>query len=94
MAFKGDSDDKRESLSYKLRKLLVLESKEVLCADPYVQDEDFVPLEDAIELADIIILGAPHSVYRALHIPQGKQVVDIWGFWSERQFAEAKGHHA
>jgi UDP-N-acetyl-D-mannosaminuronic acid dehydrogenase len=94
MAFKGDSDDKRESLSYKLRKLLDLESKEVLCADPYVQDEDFVPLEDAIELADIIILGAPHSVYRALHIPQGKQVVDIWGFWSERQFAEAKGHHA
>ncbi len=94
MAFKGDSDDKRESLSYKLRKLLVLESKEVLCTDPYVQDEDFVSLEDAVQLADIIILGAPHTVYRALRIPQAKQVVDIWGFWPERQFAEAKGHHA
>jgi UDP-N-acetyl-D-mannosaminuronic acid dehydrogenase len=94
MAFKGDSDDKRESLSYKLRKLLVLESKEVLCTDPYVQDEDFVSLEDAIQRADIIILGAPHTVYRALRIPQGKQVVDIWGFWPERQFAGAKGHHA
>ncbi len=88
MAFKGDSDDKRESLSYKLRKLLVLESKEVLCTDPYVQDEDFVSLEDAVQLADIIILGAPHTVYRALRIPQAKQVVDIWGFWPERQFAE------
>lgn len=94
MAFKGDSDDKRESLSYKLRKLLVLESKVVLCTDPYVQDEDFVPLEDAIQRADIIILGAPHSLYHALKIPQGKQVVDIWGYWPERQFAEAKGHHA
>jgi UDP-N-acetyl-D-mannosaminuronic acid dehydrogenase len=94
MAFKGDSDDKRESLSYKLRKLLVLESKEVLCTDPYVQDEDFVSLEDAVQLADIIILGAPHTVYRALRIPQTKQVVDIWGFWPERQLAEAKGHHA
>ena len=94
MAFKGDSDDKRESLSYKLRKLLVLESKEVLCTDPYVQDEDFVSLEDAVQLADIIILGAPHTVYRALCIPQGKQIVDIWGFWSKGQFAEAKGHHA
>ena len=94
MAFKGDSDDKRESLSYKLRKLLVLESKEVLCTDPYVHDEDCVSLEDAVQLADIIILGAPHTVYRALCIPQAKQVVDIWGFWPERQFAEAKGHHA
>jgi len=94
MAFKGDSDDKRESLSYKLRKLLVLESKEVVCTDPYVQDEDFVSLEDAVQLADIIILGAPHTVYRALRIPQAKQVVDIWGFWPERQFAEAKGHYA
>jgi UDP-N-acetyl-D-mannosaminuronic acid dehydrogenase len=94
MAFKGDSDDKRESLSYKLRKLLVLESKEVFCTDPYVQDEDFVSLEDAIQRADIIILGAPHTVYRALRIPQGKQVVDIWGFWPERQFVGAKGHHA
>ncbi|HWZ46345.1 MAG TPA: nucleotide sugar dehydrogenase, partial [Candidatus Saccharimonadales bacterium] len=59
MSFKGDSDDKRESLSYKLRKLLVLESKEVLCTDPYVADEDLVPLEDAVDRADIIILGAP-----------------------------------
>jgi UDP-N-acetyl-D-mannosaminuronic acid dehydrogenase len=94
MAFKGDSDDKRESLSYKLRKLLILESKDVLCTDPYVQDEDFVSLEDAIQRADIIILGAPHTVYRALRIPQGKQIVDVWGFWPERQFSEAKGHHA
>jgi UDP-N-acetyl-D-mannosaminuronic acid dehydrogenase len=94
MAFKGDSDDKRESLSYKLRNLLVLESKEVLCTDPYVTDTDFVPVEDAIQRADIIILGAPHSLYQVLKIPQGKQVVDIWGFWPERQFAEAKGHHA
>jgi len=39
MAFKGDSDDSRESLSYKLRKLLALEAKEVLCTDPYVEDK-------------------------------------------------------
>ncbi len=94
MTFKADSDDKRDSLSYKLRKLLVLESKEVLCTDPFVTDSDFVPLEEAIQRADIIILGAPHSLYHPLKIPQGKQVVDIWGFWPERQLAEAKEHHA
>src|SRR5262245_66363675 len=40
MAFKGDSDDPRESLSYKLRKLLEVQAKEVLCSDPYVSDPD------------------------------------------------------
>src|SRR5260370_4093133 len=87
MAFKGDSDDKRESLSYKLRKLLVLESKEVLCTDPYIQDATFVQLEEAILRAEIIIFGAPHSIYRTLPIPQCKQIVDVWGFWAERQSA-------
>jgi len=88
MAFKGDSDDKRESLSYKLRKLLVLEAREVLCTDPYVADKDLVPLEDAIQRADIIIFGAPHSVYHTLAISQGKQIVDVWGFWQERAVSE------
>jgi UDP-N-acetyl-D-mannosaminuronic acid dehydrogenase len=81
MAFKGDSDDQRESLSYKLRKLLIIEAKEVLCTDPYVLDKRLVPMEEALLKADIIILGAPHSVYRGLQIPEGKQVVDVWGFW-------------
>src|SRR5258708_3083813 len=85
MAFKGDSDDKRESLSYKLRKLLILEAKEVLCTDPFVDDKGLVPLEDAIRRADIIIFGAPHSMYHSLSVPQGKQVVDVWGFWQERK---------
>ncbi len=98
MAFKGDSDDNRDSLSYKLRKLLILESKEVLCADPYVAGEDFVSAEEAIRRADVIILGAPHSMYRDLPIPQEKQLVDVWGFWPERQPAKTTavtaGHRA
>ena len=89
MAFKGDSDDKRESLSYKLRKLLALEAREVLCTDPYVQDEGLVPLQEAIDRADIIVFGAPHSVYHSLAIPQGKEIVDVWGFWQERQSSDA-----
>ena len=32
MAFKGDSDDPRESLSYKL--VLEIDAAEVLCSDP------------------------------------------------------------
>jgi UDP-N-acetyl-D-mannosaminuronic acid dehydrogenase len=81
MAFKSESDDKRESLSYKLRKLLMVEAREVLCTDPYVVDEKLVSLEEAVDRADIIILGAPHSVYRDLHLSEKKVVVDVWGFW-------------
>ena len=38
MAFKADSDDPRESLSYKLRKILEYEAAEVLCTDVYIKD--------------------------------------------------------
>ena len=46
MAFKPNSDDPRSSLSYKLRKVLLVECKSVLCTDPYVPDADLTPLED------------------------------------------------
>jgi UDP-N-acetyl-D-mannosaminuronic acid dehydrogenase len=91
MAFKSESDDKRESLSYKLRKLLLVEAKEVLCTDPYVVDDKLVPLEDAVCRADIVILGAPHAIYRDLHLPQNKVVVDVWGFWPDQQQSVARG---
>jgi UDP-N-acetyl-D-mannosaminuronic acid dehydrogenase len=89
MAFKGDSDDVRDSLSYKLRKLLDVEAREVLCTDPYVQDAPLVPLEQALARADIIILGAPHSVYRSLSFSPEKQVVDVWNFWAKSEDAAA-----
>jgi UDP-N-acetyl-D-mannosaminuronic acid dehydrogenase len=84
MAFKGNSDDTRESLSYKLRNLLLVEAKEVICTDPYVPGPGLVPLQDAIDQADVVVLGAPHSVYLDLEIPTSKIVVDIWNFWKSR----------
>jgi UDP-N-acetyl-D-mannosaminuronic acid dehydrogenase len=85
MAFKGESDDIRDSLSYKLKKLMEVEAKEVLCTDPFVSQSGLVPLDEAVRKADIIILGAPHSVYHDLEIPTGKMIVDIWNFWPERR---------
>ncbi len=83
MAFKGESDDNRESLSYKLKHMLQVEAREVLCTDPYVPDSRLVPLEEALTRADIVILGAPHAVYRNLRLPAGKTVIDVWGLWCE-----------
>ena len=81
MAFKADSDDNRDSLSYKLKKLLQVEAREVLCSDPYVRDPSLIPAEEAIRRADVVVIGAPHSVYRQLRMPPNKVLVDIWGLW-------------
>ena len=62
-------------------------AREVLCTDPYVADPSLVPLQEAIDRADIIILGVPHSVYRELKFPVGKSVVDVWGFWPAKSKA-------
>jgi UDP-N-acetyl-D-mannosaminuronic acid dehydrogenase len=48
MAFKAESDDHRDSLSYKLKKLLALQAKRVLCTDPYVRDPKLSPLETVL----------------------------------------------
>jgi UDP-N-acetyl-D-mannosaminuronic acid dehydrogenase len=81
MAFKANSDDKRESLSYKIKKILAFESRAVLCSDVYIDEPGFVSAGDLIERCDAIILGAPHAEYRDLAIPESKVVVDIWNLW-------------
>lgn len=90
MAFKAESDDVRESLSYKLRKLLLVEAKEVLCTDPYVADDRLLSLDETVDRADVVILGVPHAKYRDLAIPQSKQIVDIWGYWPTRHEGETQ----
>ncbi len=65
MAFKGDIDDTRESLSYKLRKILEYEAAAVVCTDPYIDDPGFVPLDEAVERSDLLFLAAPHSDYKS-----------------------------
>ena len=79
MAFKADIDDARDSLSYKLRKILQMEAKEVLCTDPFIRDPSFHRMEDVIERSEILIIGAPHSVYRDPPVYSSEKIwVDIW----------------
>jgi len=78
MAFKGNSDDPRDSLAYKLRKVLTLECQSVLCTDPYIKDPNFVSLETALREADFVFLGACHDEYRNLVIE--KPLIDVFGF--------------
>ena len=77
MAFKAESDDIRASLSFKLRKLLEWAGATVLATDEYVIDDRLVPLQEVLDHADTIVVGAPHRAYRALDL-SGREVVDIW----------------
>lgn len=83
MAFKADSDDKRQSLAYKLRKLLDLEAKHVLCTDAYIHEEGFVSAKQLVARSDIIVVAAPHKRYASLKIPRKKLLVDVWNFYGK-----------
>lgn len=76
MAFKAECDDPRESLSYKLRKVLKLEARRVLATDPYVDDPSLVPLDQVLLESDVIVVGTPHRRYADLSIT--KPTIDIW----------------
>jgi UDP-N-acetyl-D-mannosaminuronic acid dehydrogenase len=78
MAFKGESDDPRASLSYKLRKLASFKGARVVCTDPFIADPTFEPLEKVLSESDVLVVGAPHRAYRTLDL-NGREVVDIWG---------------
>lgn len=82
MAFKPNNDDKRESLSYKLKKILEVEAKRVLCSDVYIKDDGFVPPHHLISESDIIILATPHKEYANLVI-KDKILVDVWNFYGK-----------
>ena len=91
MAFKANSDDPRESLSYKLRKVLEYEAGGVLCTDVYIREPGLVPLQDVLDQADVLIVAAPHREYRSVAIPAGKPVVDIWNFYGKGTSFIAEG---
>jgi UDP-N-acetyl-D-mannosaminuronic acid dehydrogenase len=82
MAFKADIDDIRDSLSYKLGKILRFYGARVVCSDEYAKDPTFIPMEKLIRSSDIIIIGVPHSRYKGLVIPKEKVAVDLWGITS------------
>lgn len=77
MAFKPNNDDNRESLAYKLKRLLSYENAIVLCTDPYIEEESFLPVNEVIQMSEIIFIGCPHKEYASLTI-KDKLVINCW----------------
>jgi UDP-N-acetyl-D-mannosaminuronic acid dehydrogenase len=80
MTFKADNDDRRDSLGFKLKKILEIEAREVLCTDVYLKDPDFKNVEQIISGCRCIIIAAPHREYAMLSYKTNEIVVDVWNF--------------
>jgi UDP-N-acetyl-D-mannosaminuronic acid dehydrogenase len=83
LTFKRDSDDPRDSLSFKLIRLLeralAPELADVSRHDPHVPDES-EPLESALAGADAVVIATNHSAFDSLlpELPPATLLVDPW----------------
>ena len=86
LTFKRNSDDLRDSLSFKLIRLLERELAHVARHDPHVPDHS-EPLETALAGADGVIVATNHSEFEDLlkEIPSSALVVDPWNVTGSRQ---------
>jgi UDP-N-acetyl-D-mannosaminuronic acid dehydrogenase len=77
LTFKRDSDDERDSLSYKLVRLLERELAHVARHDPWVPSD---PFSTAVEGADAVVVATNHSSFEDLlgRLPGGVVLVDPW----------------
>lgn len=80
MTFKADSDDPRDSLAFKLRKIARLEAKQVFAHDYYLKDDSLSTLDAVLRKSDILIVAAPHKRYASIPAEKlkNKIIVDIW----------------
>src|SRR4051794_7777970 len=79
LTFKRDSDDLRDSLSFKLVRLLERELAQVARHDPHVS-AGTDPLDAALDGADAVVIATNHSAFEDLlgRLPDGMLLVDPW----------------
>jgi UDP-N-acetyl-D-mannosaminuronic acid dehydrogenase len=79
MTFKRDSDDVRDSLAFKLIRLLECELADVVRHDPHVPDHS-ESLDSALDGADAVVMATNHSAFEDLlpRIPSAALLVDPW----------------
>jgi UDP-N-acetyl-D-mannosaminuronic acid dehydrogenase len=79
LTFKRDSDDPRDSLSFKMIRLLERELAHVARHDPHVPDQSEA-LDSALAGADAVIVATDHSDFEPLleRLPEETVLVDPW----------------
>ena len=60
-----------------IKDLLSKQCRKVLTHDPYVKNDlDLVTLQVILENADILLIGAPHNIYKT--VLTSKPIIDVW----------------
>ena len=94
MTFKADSDDIRNSLSFKLLHQLERLGYECITVEPHLKN--YAPLSD-LKGCDAVVLMTPHREFKDLPTiteavdNENCVYVDIWGFWDEMRYRSANG---
>ena len=90
-AFKANSDDSRQSLSYKVRKALLRERAKVTMHDPHIRGLDG-DLKEVLAGADLVFVATNHSAYQDLGLQAVRDMVggdalvcDIWNIFGTDQ---------
>ena len=84
MAFKQNVDDTRDSLSFKLKKLLEINMYKVLVSDYFISRFHYSE-ELLIKKSHVIIIAVPHNKYAKLKVPKNKLVIDTWGILNDKK---------
>ncbi len=75
MTFKANSDDTRDSLSFRVKKECEFAGAEVIWHDPHLGGSE--SLDTLLAEADVLVLCAPHDEYREIEFD--RPVIDVWG---------------
>ncbi len=95
LTFKRDSDDVRDSLAYKVVRMLERELAHVVRHDPHVPAES-ESLEAALDGADAVVVATNHSAFEGLieRLPEGSLLVDPWNVTGSGQVFGVVHEHA
>lgn len=82
LTFKKNSDDIRNSLSFKARKIFAAEGAQVMLHDPYVKTD---ALEKVLKNADVVFIAMNHDYYKDMdksvlksNVKKDALICDIW----------------
>jgi UDP-N-acetyl-D-mannosaminuronic acid dehydrogenase len=92
MTFKANSDDTRNSLSFKLKKSLKKKGINVVCYDPLWKDNNPDDLEK-VKGCDGVVLMAPHDCFDEQFFDDNLEhdkmiIIDIWKHFAISKYAE------
>ncbi len=92
LAFKGGSDDLRNSPSVKLVDILKTTGAKIRVHDPHIKDTE--ALETVLDSADLVIIATNHKEFvtakEKIRHAKPKLIYDVWGLFNQKDFPDSR----